>query len=290
MLGTAFREVLMTDYPGTKVIALPRGALDVTDRSAVLGLSNCKPDFILHCAADVNADRCEADPATCRRIQVGGTRNILDLASLADARILYPQSFLIFQGGAGLIDERTQPSPMSVYGHCKLEAEDLVRQSSAESLVVRMGGFFGGYQLDKNFVGKFTRHLAGLINDGVTDYAVGDRIWQPTYTMDLARNCLLLLEHQRNGVWSMACEGEASFFEVAAACVNSLGLSDRFTVVPATKDVIASGDVATRPDRAVMSNASLQEAGLCMQRPWRDALDEYLGGAWFSSLFHRIKR
>lgn len=289
MLGSAFREVLAKDYPGCAVRAFGRDELDVTDAAAVMKLTSLRPGCIIHCAADVNADRCEADPERCREIQVGGTANMIALATAAGAKVLYPQSFLIFAGGDAVIDEDTVPDPQSIYGRCKLEAEELVRSAAIEALVIRMGGFFGGDEKDKNFVGKFTRKLVELLRQGVAGYAVGDRVWQPTYTVDLARNSLLLLDQGQTGVWSMACEGEASFRDLAVECVRCLGLQERIDIVAAPTSAIAAADVAVRPPRAVMSNARLRDAGLCLQRPWRDALAEYLSRPWFHALFDTIK-
>ncbi len=289
MLGAAFREVLATDYPGCAVRAFGRDELDVTDAAAVMKLASLRPQCIIHCAADVNADRCEEDPGRCREIQVGGTANVVGLATATGARVFFPQSFLIFAGGDAVIGEDTVPDPQSVYGQCKLEAENLIVESGVASLVVRMGGFFGGDETDKNFVGKFTRKLVDLLNQGETHYAVGDRVWQPTYTIDLARNSLLLLDRGIDGLWSMACEGEASFRELAVECVRCLGLQERIDIVAAPPSAIAAADVAVRPPRAVMSNARLQNAGLCLQRPWRVALAEYLSRPWFHTLFDSIK-
>jgi dTDP-4-dehydrorhamnose reductase len=286
MLGTAFVESLASDYDGCNVLDCGREELDVTDADSVLRLASWRPDVIIHCAADTNADRCERDPSGCWNVQVGGTRNVVDLAIATGATVVYPQSFLIFSEGQHLVDAGSPPNPLSVYGRHKLESEAVIRCSSVRSLVVRMGGFFGGDAKDKNFVGKFTRKVASLLAAGDTEYAVGDRVWQPTYTSDAARNTLLLLENGHTGVWSMASEGEASFFELAEATVTLLGLGSRFRVMPAEREVIRGGDIATRPHRVVLSNEQLKSAGLCIQRPWRVALAEYLQRPWFRELFH----
>jgi dTDP-4-dehydrorhamnose reductase len=285
MLGSAFAEALETDHAGSEVFACGRMDLDVRDRDAVIGFASRSPDLIIHCAADTNADRCESNPSECWNTQVGGTRNVIDLAAATGATVVYPQSFLIFSGGDDAIHSGTEPNPISVYGRCKLEAEVAIRSSEINSLVVRMAGFFGGASKDKNFVGKFTRKIAALLSEGKREYSVGDRIWQPTYTRDLARNTLLLLQHGQTGLWSMACEGEASFYELARETVELLGLAGRFDVLPAPRESNVAGDIAARPQRAVISNAQLHSAGLCIQRDWRVALAEYLENPWFKDLF-----
>lgn len=288
MLGRAFQAILASHYPSTTVYALPHEVLDVTDRQAVLKHVAEGYDFIVHCAADVNADRCEKLPERCHEIQVQGTLNILELAAESNSKIFYPQSFLIFSGGDNLIDESTEPDPKSVYGRCKLEAEKQILLAQSEALVVRMAGFFGGDEKDKNFVGKFTRQLVELLKEGRTTYAVGDRVWQPTYTEDLAKNSLLLLDQGMRGVWSMGSVGEASFYDLARECVDQLGLKNRIEIIPASQEKVNAEDVARRPSRAVLSNERLISNGLFLQRTWQASLREYLARPWFQSLFSNV--
>ncbi|MBI5163196.1 MAG: sugar nucleotide-binding protein [Magnetospirillum sp.] len=284
MLGRAFVEAL-ADHPGARVLAYPRRELDVTDRNRVMSLAKARPDLILHCAAHVNADHCEDDPVHGRRIQVEGTDNVAELAAESGAQVVYPQSFLIFDGSVLPITDNTRPAPLSVYGQIKLEAERRLVERLPGSLVVRMAGFFGGDEGDKNFVGGFTRHLTRLLAEGVDRVEVGDRVWQPTYTLDLARNVLALAAAGKSGTYTMASHGEATFHALAAACVELLGLSSRLRIIPTSAAKVAARERARRPDRAVMDNARLRAEGLDCQRPWRAALAEYLERPYFRTLF-----
>lgn len=291
MLGRAYREVLAAEAPSANVLAWARRELDVTDETAVLAAASARPDFVVHCAADVNADRCEDDPDGCRRVQVGGTSNVVALAASCGARVLYPQSFLIYDGRELPITERTAPAPLSVYGRCKLEAEQLVlSRLPSSSVVVRMAGFFGGEEVDKNFVGKFARHLASLLAAGTRSFEVGDRVWQPTWTVDLARNSLALLGLGRTGTYNMASHGEATFHDVALECVRALGFEQVFELRRVAASSMASRERAVRPPRAIMLNERLRAEGLDGQREWRPALREYLSRPWFESLFEGVRR
>jgi dTDP-4-dehydrorhamnose reductase len=285
MLGRAFVEALTSDPSPKRVLAVARRELDVVDREAILALEATQPDVIIHCAADVNAERCEVNPVACHEIQVVGTMNVAALAKRTGATVLYPQSFLIFDGQSpGLIDEQTQPRPLSVYGRCKLEAERRLLETCPDALVVRMGGFFGGDERDKNFVGKFVHHALQLIDSGSSSCDVGDRVWQPTYTLDLARNCLLLLEHDKRGIYHMASIGEATFYDVACACLEDLNLTHRLVARQVSAELVSGREKALRPARAILSNQRLLDEGLYRQRPWRDALREYLARPYFMRL------
>lgn len=288
MLGRAFQEGLGA-YRPARVLALAHGDLDVSDSAAVKALEGEGIDLIIHCAAYVNAEGCETDPERCRRVQISGSENIADLAVHSGAQVMYPQSFLVFDGKELPITEATRPNPQSEYARCKWAAEQAIVGKIPDALIVRMAGFFGGDEKDKNFVGKFVPHVHKLLSEGTTSYAVGDRVWQPTYTVDLARNTLTLLDRGKTGVYVMACRGEASFFELAAACVDILGLAERFTVEQVAAQVVAGDEKAFRPAFAEIRPDRLEAEGLNQQRPWREALQDYLARPYFQAMFADLK-
>lgn len=284
MLGRAFVEALAPLGDGVHVHAYPHVRLDVTDADAVMRCARHRPDVILHCAGMSLADRCEREPVRAHAVHVGGTRNVGRLARATGARVVYPQSVFIFDGRELPVTEATTPNPRLVYGAVKLEAERHLLGEVPGTLAVRMAGFFGGDEKDKNFVGQFTRELAVLLADGRTTCAVGDRVWQPTYTLDHARNTLLLLALGREGIYHMGALGEATFFAVARACVEELGLAHRVAVVPCPATAFDRAEPARRPMRMVTATRRLDAEGLNRQRPWRAALGEYLARPHFDAL------
>jgi dTDP-4-dehydrorhamnose reductase len=275
MLGSALVESLETLAVDCRLTALDRRALDVRDREAVFAQRAVDPDFIFHCAANSLADACERNPVECREIQVGGTEHVIELARECRAQVIYPQSVFIFDGSELPVTESTKPAPMSAYGRFKLEAEQCLSAALPDSLIVRMAGFFGGDARDKNFVGTFMRWLFEAIPRGERRCQIGDRIWQPTYTIDLAQNLLLLVASKRDGVYHMGARGEASFFDVARACVDELDLS-RLMSVERRPPGDPAPEIAPRPFRMVTASHRLDEEGLNRQRHWRPALAEYL--------------
>ena len=285
MLGQAFQDVLKRQVPMASMLALGKTDLDVRSSDQVLGIEDFKPDLILHCAAIVNADYCEEYPDEARAVKVGGARNIVELALRTGAKVFYPQSFLIYDSQDDPITEVTPPNPLSVYGRLKLEAEQIVSEALPESLVVRMAGFFGGQGIDKNFVGKFVPHIAKLIKTGVQSIEVGDRIWQPTYTNDLAYNTLLLLANDRSGVYCMASHGQASFFDMACEITKLLAIDEHFSITPVSSTKVSMNEKANRPKTVIMENRRLDGEGLERQRKWQTSLAEYLDQSYYRSMF-----
>lgn len=284
MLGRAFVEALTPLRGDIQLHAFSCLQLDVTDLDAVLNKASLSADLILHCAGISLADRCEREPERARAVHVDGTRNVGRLARETGARVFYPQSVFIFDGRELPVTEETAPAPTLVYGRVKLEAERHLLATVPGSLVVRMAGFFGGDDKDKNFVGKFTLQLATMLASGPSTCEVGDRVWQPTYTLDHARNVLLLLALGREGIYHMGALGEASFFDVARACLEELGIADRIEVLPCSADQFDQREPARRPKRMVTANLRLDREGLSRQRPWREALAEYLARPYFDAL------
>ncbi|MDA8523767.1 SDR family oxidoreductase [Acidovorax sp. NCPPB 4044] len=284
MLGRALARHLAEHVPTALVAALDRQAFDVRQREQARALRAWRPDIVIHCAVCSDVNWCEDHADEAAQVQLEGTRHVVELARDCGARFFYPQTFLVYDG-SGPVDEATPPNPLSVYARLKLEAEHIVLESFPCALSVRMGGFFGERGHDKNFVGKLVPHLAGLLRAGVDRMEVGDRIWQPTLTDDLAYNSLLLLARGETGRFCMASHGQASFFDLAREIVLRLGLDRCIEIACVPAETMARKEKAVRPDAVVMRNAALQSRGLDRQRPWQDSLAAYLDHPYFIGMF-----
>ncbi len=285
MLGIAFKEIINLYIPSTKCFALNKDELNVLDREKILDSKNLNPDYIIHCAALVDADYCEDHEEEAYDIIVNGIKNIIELAKVTGAKVFFPQSFLIFDGKELPITETTTPNPLCVYGKLKLMAERILFEELPQSLVVRMAGFFGGREVDKNFVGKIIPHLAKLIKESRNSIEIGDRIWQPTYTNDLAYNSLLLLSNNEFGIYNMASRGSASFYELSVLIVDTLGIDDRIKLVKVPSVELSKQEKAKRPEIAIMENERLKKEKLDRQRTWQESIVEYLNHPHFKNLF-----
>jgi dTDP-4-dehydrorhamnose reductase len=285
MLGSDAAQVAH-ELANFEVWAPGHTELDVTDPDAVKRAvdwvsSGPSPGFVFHCAALVNVEACAANVEQARRTIVDGARHVALACQATGTRVIYPQSFLIFGNANELIDDDTVPEPLSVYGKLKLEAEGLFLTHTLKPLIIRMAGFFGGGKRDKNFVGRIIPVLAEAIEEGRQSFTVGDRIWQPTWTVDLARNAIALALADKHGTYQMASKGEASFYEVAQVIVESLGWSDKLSLRKVDASEVEGTMNGQRPQRAVFVSKRLESEGFDLQRPWRDALCDYLKDKFF---------
>lgn len=120
--------------PGWAVEGLTRAQLDLTDGSAVsAAFQRYNPQLIIHCAALSRTNDCEQDPEKAARINVGATGMLLQLTR--HARFVFLSSGEVFDGSAGWYDETAEANPINVYGRTKLEAERLVLQHPAHTVV-----------------------------------------------------------------------------------------------------------------------------------------------------------
>ena len=285
MLGNSFVNQLKTHVQNPEIYCFKKSELDVSDSNSFDRYTNLKPDFIIHCAALVNADLCEKDKKKGSSNILEGTKNVMNFAKINNSKVFYPQSFLIYNDTKKLVDENTIPEPLCEYGNLKLKAEGIVLGSSNNSVSVRMGGFFGGEEKDNNFIGKVTLHISKLIKQGKKTMEIGDRVWQPTFTNDLAYNSLILLANNKNGKYNMASHGSCSFYELTNELLKILKIEKKFTVSRISAKILSKREVARRPLSVIMNNSRLKQENLDRQRNWKISLKDYLEKPYFNNLF-----
>ena len=229
----------------------------------------------------VNVELCAENEALAYDVIVNGTKNVIELAKLANAKIFYPQSFLIYDGLQIPITESTKPNPQTLYASFKLQAEEAIFDYSSNSLVIRMAGFFGGEQKDKNFVGKIIPIIHNAIVNKNKFFEVGDRIWQPTFTNDLALNSILLCAKNKSGVYVMSSIGEASFWDLSCEISKVLGWQDLIQIKKINSENFSKNEPGKRPLKAILRNERLSSELLNIQRTWQQSLKEYLLSPYF---------
>ena len=285
MLGNSFLTQLKTHIKTPKIYCFNKSEFNVSDPNSFVKYKDLKPDYIVHCAALVNADYCEKNKEEAKTNIVEGTKNIVNFAKINNSKIFYPQSFLIYDESNKIVNEDTIPNPLSEYGSLKLQAENIVLKSSNNTLSVRMGGFFGGEKKDNNFVGKIVPHISKLIKQGQNKMDIGDRIWQPTFTDDIAYNSLILLANNKSGKYNMASHGSCSFFELTYEIIKILNISKTFTINKISAKILSKREIARRPLSLIMTNSRLIDENLNRQRDWKISLKEYIEKPYFKDLF-----
>jgi dTDP-4-dehydrorhamnose reductase len=257
-------ELVLTDLAG-------KTSVDVRERDAVRSaILEARPDVVLHLAAATDVDRCEIEPEWARLSNSVGTENVALACREAGAELVYVSTGSVFSGEkADAYVESDQPGPINVYAATKLDGERIVTAMLPRAYIVRAGWMIGGGAVDTKFVGK----MAGFIAAGRTPLrAVDDTYGTVTYARDLLGGIRRLVATGKYGLYHMGNAGSCSRYDVALAIVDALGRKD---IVVERAGSAAFPVPAPRPRSEAIRSERLQALGI-EQRPWQDALREYV--------------
>jgi dTDP-4-dehydrorhamnose reductase len=267
---------------GSAVTKMPYVPLDITDEAAVKKvIRDVHPDVVVHCAAWTAVDLAEdADKADkVRAINVDGTRYIAESCKALDAKMVYISTDYIFDGQG---ETPWQPdckayAPLNVYGKTKLEGELAVAGALDKFFIVRIAWVFGTN--GKNFI----RTMLNVAKTHDTLKVVNDQIGTPTYTYDLARLLVDMIETEKYGYYHATNEGgyiswydfAVEIFRQAAELGHAEYGSDRLSVLPVTTAEYGVSKAA-RPFNSRLDKGKLAEAGFVPLPTWQDALHRFL--------------
>ena len=268
---------IMPEYAGaadgTAVTSMPYVQLDITDGEAVSKvLSDCAPDAVIHCAAWTAVDLAEDEDkqAKVRAINADGTANIAKACKALDAKMIYISTDYVFDG------QGTEPwkpdckdyRPINVYGQTKLEGELAVAGTLEKYFIVRIAWVFGVN--GKNFIKTMLR--VGASHDSVR--VVNDQIGTPTYTLDLARLLVDMIETEKYGYYHATNEGGyISWYDFTKEIYRQAGMKTE--VIPVTTAEYGLSKAA-RPFNSRLDKGKLTEMGFTPLPDWKDALARYL--------------
>lgn len=243
--------------------------LDITDAAAVEAmLTEVKPDAVIHCAAWTAVDAAEDNVEKCRLVNAGGTENIAKVCKELGCKMMYISTDYIFDGEGTRPWEPDDPvtTPLNVYGLTKYEGEQSVRENVEKFFIVRIAWVFGK---GKNFI-KTMINL-GKTHDHLT--VVNDQVGTPTYTYDLARLLVDMIETDKYGNYHATNEGGyITWYDFACEIFRQAGIE--VDVAPVSSDQYPAK--AKRPSNSRMSKQKLVDNGFELLPTWQDALGRYL--------------
>ena len=258
---------------GTAVTAAPYMQLDITDAQAVeTVLTAAKPDAVIHCAAWTAVDAAEDEDKKdlVRRINAEGTENIAKLCKKLGCKMMYISTDYVFNG---LGTDPWQPdckdyAPLNVYGQTKLAGELAVANDLTKYFIVRIAWVFG-----KNG-NNFIKTMLNVGRKYDTLRVVNDQIGTPTYTLDLSRLLVDMIETDKYGYYHATNEGGyISWYDFACEIFRQAGMGN--TVNPVTTEEYGLSKAA-RPFNSRLDKSKLVENGFTPLPSWQDALARYL--------------
>ncbi len=259
------------------VTEAPYIQLDITDKRMVESrIHEVKPDVIIHCAAWTAVDAAEdlENQDKVHRINALGTQYIAEAAKAVDAKMMYISTDYVFDG------QGTRPwqpddknyAPLNVYGQSKLDGELAVSSLLEKFFIVRIAWVFG--LNGKNFIKTMIN--VGKTHDEVR--VVDDQIGTPTYTKDLARLLVEMVETDKYGYYhatnSEASPGEyISWADLAEEAYRVAGLKTKVNRVTTAEYGLSK---AARPFNSRLDKSKLVEAGFAPLPDWRNAVKRYI--------------
>ncbi len=275
-VGSDIQPVYSGVADGSAVTSSPYVQLDITDRDAVLAaIEEIRPDAIIHCAAwtAVDAAEDEENQAKVHTINAVGTQNIADAAKAVDAKMLYLSTDYVFDGKGERPWEPDDKcyAPLNVYGQSKLDGELAVSGTLEKYFIVRIAWVFG--LNGKNFIKTMIN--VGKTHDTVR--VVNDQIGTPTYTLDLSRLLVDMVETEKYGYYHATNEGGyISWYDFCVEFYKQYGLTTN--VIPVTTEEYGLSKAA-RPFNSRLNKSKLVESGFTPLPDWKDAVRRYLAEA-----------
>lgn len=256
---------------GTDIRGVGGLTLDVTDASAAYDIvCRVKPDAVIHCAAWTDVDGAEENEALVRRINAGGTANLAAACGKIGCKMMYISTDYVFDGRGEMPwrPDCGERKPLNVYGRTKLEGELAVAETVEKYFIVRIAWAFG--RNGRNFV----RTMLNIGRQRDTVRVVSDQFGTPTYTPDLARLLVDMIDTEKYGCYHATNEGGyISWYDFACEIFRQAGRDTR--VVPVTTGEYGLNK-AVRPRNGRLDRSKLAEAGFTPLPAWQDALARYL--------------
>lgn len=272
-IGTDIADSYSGVQDNTAVVGMPYVQLDITDSESVeKTIKEIKPDVVVHCAAWTAVDAAEDEENRDKvfAVNVEGTKNIAHACKEIDAKMVYTSTDYVFDG------QGTEPwkpdckeyAPLNIYGQSKLNGELAVSEILDKYFIVRIAWVFGTN--GNNFIKTMLK--VGKKFDTIR--VVNDQIGTPTYTYDLARLLVDMIETDKYGYYHATNEGGyISWYDFACEIFRQAGYSTNVNPVTTEEYGISK---AKRPFNSRLDKTKLVENGFTPLPDWQDALKRYL--------------
>lgn len=270
LLEAAGHSVIRTDVTAQAGVHTPPWEpLDITDTQAVMqAVQRHQPDAVTHLAAYTDVDGCERNPELAHRVNALGTWNLAAACGAHHVMLVYISTDFIFDGTKRTpYTEFDTPNPLSHYGCSKLAGERFVAQLCRQHFIVRAAWLFGVH-------GKsFPATMLNLAKTRSELSVVTDQVGCPTFTPDLSRALVALLESPLYGTYHITNAGSCSWFEFAHKTLELAGVTSmQLKPIPASM----WPSPTRRPAYSVLRHYALELQGRDNLRPWQQALAEFL--------------
>lgn len=258
---------------GTAVTKMDYVQMDITNSEEVNEtIKKVNPDVVVHCAAWTAVDLAEEseNKEKVMAINVGGTENIARVCKELDCKMVYISTDYVFDGyGTRPWEEDCKDyAPLNVYGESKLMGEKVVSLNLEKYFIVRIAWVFG---VNGN---NFIKTMLNVGKKFDTLKVVNDQIGIPTYTYDLSRLLVDMIETDKYGYYHATNEGGyISWYDFACEIFKQAGYKTKVNPVTTEEYGVSK---ARRPFNSRLNKTKLADNGFTPLPDWKDALSRYL--------------
>lgn len=255
---------------GIEAVGVDIEEMDITNVNQVNNIiKNGNYDAVIHCAAWTAVDKAEESDLynTVYKVNVEGTENIAKACDDLDIPMMYFSTDYVFDGqGTTPWNEYSERNPLNVYGKTKYEGE-LVVEKLKKHFIIRIAWVFG---VNGN---NFIKTMLRLGKERGTVSVVNDQIGNPTYTYDLAKLVVDMIQSDKYGTYHATNSGDfISWYDFACEIFKQAGLDVK--VIPVNSNAFPAA--AKRPSNSRMNQSELDKNGFKRLPSWQDALGRYL--------------
>jgi dTDP-4-dehydrorhamnose reductase len=272
MLGTDVERLLKERKLGFASSDLE---LDITDLNALQRYADRKSvEWIINCAAYTDVDKAEDEKDRAFSINADGSLNIARVAREIGSRLIHISTDYVFDGNKKEVyRESDPPNPQNVYGKSKLQGEIYIEQTTSNYFIIRTAWLYG--MNGSNFVHTMLR----LFNEKDTVKVVSDQWGSPTYTVDLAKAIITIIDKDSTeyGIYHFTNEGRTNWYELTKAIYTGAvvrGIAKREIEIVA----ISSKEYPTktvRPQSSYLSKEKFRSTFEASIPTWQEGLEAF---------------
>lgn len=226
--------------------------LDICKKQKVKEIfDKIKPDILILTAALTNVDYCEDHQSEAWSINIGGTKNVVELCKKFNSKLVFMSTDYIFDGKNGPYNEEDIPNPINFYGKTKLEGENLVKKLK-DYLIIRTTWVYDCGFDSRNFIAR----MISFLKEGNSFSVPLDQYANPTLATDLASGIKELIIQRKKGVYNITGLTCLSKYDFAVKVAEKLSLDK--TLIKGIKTKLLN-QKAKRPLKAGLKTEKIKK-------------------------------
>lgn len=243
-------------YPSTEGYIYEE--LDVTDYSDLAQLiSKHQPYAVIHTAAMTNVDQCETEKEACQKLNVDSVAHLIKLSKEFPFYLVHLSTDFIFDGTSGPYKETDAPNPLSLYGHSKNDAEQLLFASDINYSILRTIIVYGvAAAMSRSNIVLWAK---GALEKGSPIKVVNDQYRMPTLAEDLAKACILAIEKRAKGIYHISGKDYMSVIEMVRRIAKFFKLDD--SIIEETDSTTLNQAAPRPPKTGFILDKAINELG-----------------------------